>query len=215
MMESQAFTGAAPKNIEDSTWRKKYLTSSRSVTKVTVWAGSLIFLLLSLSVQIFWWLFCKPLMSLLFYFRYFTWSRLSLFWSSVWNIFCGSGLRTIYILIKASSAPGCGFWSPSTALSTCWQFYPFSSCPAWSSSGCCGWRGSSICSAWMHGMIPSMSSLRYCMKNAIRSFPPCSSYWSWCSPAVCACTAWNMIPSRKYSAMPSAASGGACQRCSP
>lgn len=28
---------------------------------------------------------------------------------SVWNIFCGSGLRTIYILIKASSAPGCGF----------------------------------------------------------------------------------------------------------
>lgn len=24
---------------------------------------------------------------------------------------------------------------------------PFSSCPAWSSSGCCGWQGSSICSA--------------------------------------------------------------------
>ena len=33
--------------------------------------------------------------------------------------------------------------------------------------------------------------------------------------SVCACTAWSMIPSRKYSAMLSAASGGACQRCSP
>ena len=28
---------------------------------------------------------------------------------SVWNMSCGSGLRTIYILIKTSSAPGCGF----------------------------------------------------------------------------------------------------------